>query len=138
MQISKIKTHEYNTPVYVIHVCMEPQSKIVNRKPKPKTNWLTAKIYTDKNYHFYSRFWNSQRRSGWACQIYLQGIYGAKTWQDIKIVERLLILLQPLTHTSCYFTSSNATRYYRCQLLPLLVRIFVQYYIIINGRRPSQ
>ena len=51
---AKIKTREY---VLYMSPSMEQKSKIANKKPSEfALNWLTAKIYTCENYHFYSKF----------------------------------------------------------------------------------
>ena len=58
---AKIKTHKY-----VLY--MEQKSKIVNKKTGKFAflNWLTAKIYTRGNYHFYSmRFFLSKDDIKW-------------------------------------------------------------------------
>lgn len=49
---AKIKTREY---ILYMSPSMEQKSKIANKKTsKFALNWLTAKMYTRGNYHFYT------------------------------------------------------------------------------------
>ena len=59
---AKIKTREY---ILYMSSSMERKSKIANKKTSEfALNWLTTKMYTCENYHFYSTI-------KWKCLCYI-------------------------------------------------------------------